>query len=59
MEKALNPDLQALILFEEIVGFRDEVEDLQKYAIFVKMKREYEESLLLEELNKSNESKDS
>ncbi len=50
-----NPQLEAFLLFEEMLNFNRELEDASKYAIFAELRRQHEEQLLMQEINELDE----
>lgn len=44
-------DLDALLWMEQVLETKKELEDLERFAIFAQLRREYEERLLLDEIN--------
>ena len=50
-----TPELEALLLFEEMLNLSKELEDPNKFTIFESLKRDFEEKQLLNEINKDEE----
>lgn len=44
-------NLEALLWMEQVLETKKELEDLERFAIFAQLRREYEERLLLDEIN--------
>lgn len=51
----MAPEIEALILFEEMLNFSKDLQEAEKYANFAALKRQFQESQLLKQLSEEND----
>lgn len=51
----MKPELKVWLEFEKVEKFLNDLEEADKYFIFADLERQYQERLLLQELNQDDE----